>query len=47
MPGPQTENEWEIHSLNFHGLFFERWCHSVVEDSQVWRVADADYPRHV
>jgi hypothetical protein len=44
MPGPQTENEWKIHSLNIHGLFFEPWCQSVVDGSQVWRVADANYP---
>jgi hypothetical protein len=30
MDKPQSDEEWIIHSLNIHGLFFERWCQSVI-----------------
>lgn len=41
---PQTEDEWKIHSINIHGLFFERWCQSVVVASDIWRLEAANYP---
>jgi hypothetical protein len=29
-PSPSTEDERIIHSLNIHGVFFERWCQHVI-----------------
>jgi hypothetical protein len=36
--GPQTDEEWTIHSLNVHGLFFERWCQQQIAQAKGWKV---------
>src|SRR6185436_19631018 len=41
---PTTEDEWIIHALNIHGLFFERWCKQVVDDSPAWWCASTHEP---
>ena len=41
---PQTDREWAIHSINIHGIFFERWCQSVVSESPGWTLNSANYP---
>lgn len=43
-PQPTSEEEWIIHSINIHGVFFERWCQRVVADSAGWTVVAANYP---
>jgi hypothetical protein len=41
---PQTDGEWAIHSINIHGIFFERWCQRVVSQSPGWTLNSANYP---
>ena len=41
---PETDHEWAIHSINIHGIFFERWCQSVVSESPGWTLNSANYP---
>jgi hypothetical protein len=40
----QTEHEWTVHSINIHGLFFERWCQQVVADAEGWTLDAVNYP---
>lgn len=41
---PKTEHEWTVHSLNIHGLFFQRWCEHVVAHTRGWRLQYTEYP---
>lgn len=41
---PTTDHEWMIHSINIHGVFFERWCQSVIAGAGRWRVTKTNYP---
>jgi hypothetical protein len=41
---PETEHEWTIHSLNIHGLFFQRKCEAVVRNQGGWKVEMTEYP---
>lgn len=41
---PQSENDWIVHAINIHGLFFEKWCQKVVEDSGKWTLKSSQYP---
>src|SRR5690349_21582652 len=41
---PQSEHDWTIHSINIHGVFFERWCQKTVAKTQEWRVKSTNYP---
>jgi hypothetical protein len=41
---PQTDHEWTIHSLNIHGIFFERWCRKIIRDSGNWGLVSRNYP---
>lgn len=43
-PGPTTEHDWAIHSVNIHGIFFERWCQKVIGDSPQWKIKSTNYP---
>lgn len=43
-PVPNTDTEWAIHSINIHGEFFEEWCRSTVEDTNIWQVPYTEYP---
>lgn len=40
---PDGQHEWTIHSLNIHGLFFERWCEEEVRKS-MWGIVETNYP---
>jgi hypothetical protein len=42
--GPASDDEWTIHALNIHGVFFERWCEKTVADTPGWRVRSTNYP---
>jgi len=42
--GPQTDQEWTIHSLNIHGIFFERWCRKIIRNSGNWGLVSTNYP---
>ena len=44
MVKPETEREWTIHSINIHGVFFERWCQQVIRDADGWWLEDSNYP---
>jgi len=39
-----TQDEWTIHALNIHGVFFERRCATLVADTTGWRVLATNYP---
>lgn len=41
---PVTDNEWTIHALNIHGMFFERWCEATIEGVPGWTVRSTNYP---
>ena len=39
-----TQDEWTIHALNVHGVFFERRCVTLVGDTAGWKVLATNYP---
>jgi hypothetical protein len=41
---PGTQEEWTIHVLNIHGVFFERRCEAVINSMPDWRVLSTNYP---
>ena len=42
--GPSSEHDWSIHSINIHGVFFQRWCEKVVANSNSWKLTSTNYP---
>jgi hypothetical protein len=42
--GPQTDQDWTIHSLNIHGTFFERWCQKIIQNDSSWGLVSKNYP---
>ncbi len=40
----QTEHDWTIHSINVHGIFFERWCQKAVTEAEGWTLDAVNYP---
>lgn len=43
-PVAVTQDQWTIHALNIHGVFFERRCAVAVADTSGWKVLAANYP---
>lgn len=43
-PNSQSHDDWTIHSINIHGVFFERWCQKVISDTNGWSVKSTNYP---
>lgn len=41
---PSSENDWIVHSINIHGLFFEKGCQKIVSDNPAWVVKASQYP---
>ena len=41
---PQTQHDWTVHSINIHGIFFERWCQQIVAESKGWTLDSVNYP---
>jgi hypothetical protein len=41
---PVTDHDWTIHSINIHGVFFERWCQSILESRRRWNRIFSNYP---
>ena len=41
---PVTQDEWTIHALNIHGVFFERRCAIAVAETSGWKVLATNYP---
>ena len=39
-----TQDQWTIHALNIHGVFFERRCVVAVADTAGWKVLATNYP---
>lgn len=39
-----TQEEWTIHALNIHGVFFERRCAVAVTEAPSWKVLSTNYP---
>lgn len=39
-----TQDEWTIHALNIHGVFFERSCSTLISGTNGWRVLATNYP---
>jgi hypothetical protein len=44
MAEPSNEYEWTIHSINIHGVFFERWCARTISQTEKWNVKATNYP---
>lgn len=41
---PKTQDEWSLHALNIHGVFFERACVNLIGNASNWRVISTNYP---
>ena len=41
---PVSDHDWTIHSINIHGVFFERWCQSILEARKRWNRILSNYP---
>jgi hypothetical protein len=41
---PKTQEEWTLHALNIHGIFFERLCQRLISESEGWTVRTTNYP---
>jgi hypothetical protein len=41
---PQTQHDWTVHSINIHGIFFERWCQRIVAEAKGWTLDSVNYP---
>jgi hypothetical protein len=41
---PTSERDWTIHSINIHGVFFERRCQKTVADNKDWKLKLVNYP---
>ncbi len=41
---PESQNDWTVHSLNIHGVFFERLCEKIISTTPGWRVRHVNYP---
>jgi hypothetical protein len=41
---PQTQHDWTVHSINIHGIFFERWCQRMVAEAKGWTLDSVNYP---
>ncbi|MBD2240045.1 hypothetical protein H6G35_26235 [Aulosira sp. FACHB-113] len=44
MVNPQTDQEWTIHSINIHGVFFEHWCEDLFRSVPDLKVVSTNYP---
>ena len=40
----QTEHDWTVHSINIHGVFFERWCQQAIAEAEGWTLDSVNYP---
>lgn len=41
---PKTQDEWTLHALNIHGVFFERACVNLIGNASNWHVISTNYP---
>ncbi|HEX9430695.1 MAG TPA: hypothetical protein VF944_09985, partial [Candidatus Bathyarchaeia archaeon] len=41
---PVSDHDWTVHSINIHGVFFERWCQKVVAETPGWSLDSTNYP---
>jgi hypothetical protein len=41
---PTSDHDWTIHSLNIHGIFFERWCQETIGRMSPWELKSINYP---
>ena len=41
---PQSQHDWTVHSINVHGIFFERWCQRIVSEAEGWSLDTTNYP---
>ena len=39
-----TDNEWAIHAINIHGIFFEKWCQQIISETPGWSLDSVNYP---
>ncbi len=42
--GPTSQEDWTVHALNIHGVFFERRCAEIVASVPEWCVVSTNYP---
>lgn len=43
-PTPTSQDDWTVHALNIHGVFFERRCASVIAATENWTLVSCNYP---
>jgi hypothetical protein len=43
-PEPVSEDDWIIHSINIQGIFFERSCWKIIEDTRPWKINSTNLP---
>lgn len=41
---PESEHDWTVHSINIHGIFFERFCQRIIDKSNLWKLKAVNYP---
>jgi hypothetical protein len=41
---PASQDDWTVHALNIHGVFFERRCAEDVANIAEWQVVSTNYP---
>jgi|JI10StandDraft_1071094.scaffolds.fasta_scaffold229395_3 hypothetical protein len=41
---PTTQDDWTVHALNIHGVFFERRCAEEVAAVAEWQIVSTNYP---
>lgn len=41
---PINQEDWTVHALNIHGVFFERRCVEIVSGLAEWQVVSTNYP---
>ena len=41
---PESEHDWTVHSINIHGIFFERFCQKVIDKNALWELKAINYP---
>lgn len=41
---PQSEEDWIIHAVNIHGVFFERVCRKIIENTRLWSIRATNLP---
>ena len=41
---PTSQEDWTVHALNIHGVFFERRCAAAISATKNWTLVSSNYP---